>query len=762
MKQLFQSSRFILRVIISVFFGHSLSAANMNEMNHGPFASWTIRGATTTYKGIAIRIGDDSQATVCFDTDLLRMSAGWTGGFLKWYSERDGLERHPSIDGPVSFFNEAGPGWSITESFEDPRRIPYGPLPDSWAHYRGLFLHENRVVLSYSVGSCGILELPDFEVIQKEPVFTRTFNLEASSHPLFLRLFNIVGPDPKIFAARGVRGTHIIRFQSDAVNRILGCDGMPSGAEWEILEGHLCLSIPASSEARRFQIYLSDEPTGIIRNLINQMNKRIESTSVPDLSLFCKGGPSRWKSDLKTRSISGNDTEALAVDTLTHPEKNPWNSWMRFGGLDFLSADRAVLCSISGDVWLVSGMAPDSPELSWKRFATGLYQPLGVKVVDGAIYVLGRDQITRFHDYNNDGEADYYENFNNDSMVSENFHEFTLNLETDRDGNFYYTKGAPWPPDGDPDKVPELIKTPHAGILFQLPPDGSELRTYATGLRGPNGLAIGPDGQIVYSDNEGHWLPTCTLQLVRRGGFHGMKPTAFTVQEPTEFEQPICWIPHNVDNSPADPIWVTNSDWGPLHGKMLLSSYGKSNLSLVLTEEVDGAVQGGIINLPLRFQSGLVRTRFNPFDGHLYVCGMRVWQSTGARYGAFHRIRYTGRPLNLPIALNAEKNGMRLTFTCRLDPDIASDPQSYRIEQWNYRWTDRYGSPHYSVKNPEEKGQDEVWVHSVELSQDHRSVFLRTDPLKPVMQMHIAYDLLSEDDQELSHDIYNTIHKLRP
>lgn len=195
---------------------------------------------------------------------------------------------------------------------------------------------------------------------------------------------------------------------------------------------------------------------------------------------------------------------------------------------------------------------------------------------------------------------------------------------------------------------------------------------------------------------------------------------------------------------------------------MLLSSYGKSNLSLVLTEEVDGAVQGGIINLPLRFQSGLVRTRFNPFDGHLYVCGMRVWQSTGARYGAFHRIRYTGRPLNLPIALNAEKNGMRLTFTCRLDPDIASDPQSYRIEQWNYRWTDRYGSPHYSVKNPEEKGQDEVWVHSVELSQDHRSVFLRTDPLKPVMQMHIAYDLLSEDDQELSHDIYNTIHKLRP
>ena len=33
----------------------------------------------------------------------------------------------------------------------------------------------------------------------------------------------------------------------------------------------------------------------------------------------------------------------------------------------------------------------------------------GVKVIDGKIHVLERGQLTRLHDLNDDGEADYYE-----------------------------------------------------------------------------------------------------------------------------------------------------------------------------------------------------------------------------------------------------------------------------------------------------------------------------------------------------------------
>ena len=58
-----------------------------------------------------------------------------------------------------------------------------------------------------------------------------------------------------------------------------------------------------------------------------------------------------------------------------------------------------------------------------------------------------------------------------------------------------------------------------------------------------------------------------------------------------------------------------------------------------------------------------MRGRFNPHDGQLYLAGLRVWQSNGARYGAFHRVRYTGKPAHMPTELNVEKAGIRITFT---------------------------------------------------------------------------------------------------
>ena len=69
--------------------------------------------------------------------------------------------------------------------------------------------------------------------------------------------------------------------------------------------------------------------------------------------------------------------------------------------------------------------------MHWRRFATGLYQAVGLKIIDGDIYVLGRDQITKLHDLNGDGEADFYENFNNDVQVTPGFHEFAFDLQTD-------------------------------------------------------------------------------------------------------------------------------------------------------------------------------------------------------------------------------------------------------------------------------------------------------------------------------------------
>ena len=50
-----------------------------------------------TYKGVTVKLGDQEDAAVCFDTDLLRYSAGWTGGFLKTEARRYGKPMYPFL-----------------------------------------------------------------------------------------------------------------------------------------------------------------------------------------------------------------------------------------------------------------------------------------------------------------------------------------------------------------------------------------------------------------------------------------------------------------------------------------------------------------------------------------------------------------------------------------------------------------------------------------------------------------------------------------
>src|SRR6185437_15364594 len=161
-----------------------------------------------------------------------------------------------------------------------------------------------------------------------------------------------------------------------------------------------------------------------------------------------------------------------------------------------------------GDVWLVSGLRGDSGELTWQRIASGLFQPLGLKVVGETIYVACRDQIVILRDLNGDGETDFYECFNNDHQVTEHFHEFAMGLQTDAQGNFYYAKSARH-------ALPAVV--PHHGTLLRVAPDGSKTEILATGFRAANGVCQNHDGTFVITDQEGHWNPKNRINWVTPG-----------------------------------------------------------------------------------------------------------------------------------------------------------------------------------------------------------------------------------------------------
>lgn len=368
--------------------------------------------------------------------------------------------------------------------------------------------------------------------------------------------------------------------------------------------------------------------------------------------------------------------------------------------------------------------------------------------MDDVVHVAGLHEITRLHDFDGDRWADFYESFNADCEVSDSHHRFVTDLQTDSQGNFYYLKCT------------DEGNTAHGGSVVRVSADGQTFELFATGLRNPNGMGMGPGDLITFGKQQGTWIPTSGIHVVERGRFYGYMPSHHRGEAPTSFEPPICWIPHGVDNSSAGQVWVPSGErWGPLAGQMLHFSYGTCHLFLVLQETVDGVRQGGVIRMPgIEFESGAMRGRFRSQDGQLYVTGLRGWQTSAAMPGCLQRVRYTGRPVDLPKALSVEHGGVRLSFPEPLDPVLATDASRYQVQQWQYRWTANYGSPEFKVSDPEEKGRDEVPVRSVTLSADRTSVLLNLDGLRPVMQMAIAYDLGTGDGAPLKGQVFNTIH----
>jgi hypothetical protein len=107
-----------------------------------------------------------------------------------------------------------------------------------------------------------------------------------------------------------------------------------------------------------------------------------------------------------------------ALDTIPLPDDNPYGAWMRTSCLGFFDDGRCAVGTYTGDIWIVSGIDRELKHVTWQRFASGLYEPFGILVIDGLVHVTCRDGIKRLHDLNGDGHADYYETFFADPDVS--------------------------------------------------------------------------------------------------------------------------------------------------------------------------------------------------------------------------------------------------------------------------------------------------------------------------------------------------------
>ncbi|MFM8271369.1 MAG: DUF6797 domain-containing protein, partial [Gemmata sp.] len=704
-------------------------------MDYGPALMNTYEvggpGPNIAYKGIAVRLdpgpGGVSRGKqwALFDHDTMRLAAAWAGSqFIDWKGIHfNGQHQiHPKLAGDVQFANPVGPGWAdATGSFKDPRFLgrdkrPYGPLPKEWTRFKGTYQYGDLTLISYSVGQADVLELLGAESDPKKPgagVFTRTFEFGPTTHDVVCR----VAPTGVAVALVGDPRATLVEKDGFTLMK-LTADRQPAGVKVLISKG----------DADALAAFAKTTP------------------APKALKPLTEGGPKRWPEKLTTSVTAGKGDGPFAVDTFDLPGRNPWNALTRLTGFDFLDARRMAVCSWDGDVWLVSGIDKPEAGLAWQRIASGLFQPLGLKVRDGAIFVCCRDQIMKLNDLNGDGEADFYECFNSDHQVTEHFHEFAMGLQVDAEGNFYYAKSG---------RHALQALVPHHGTLLKVTKDGSKTEILATGFRAANGVCLNPDGTFFVTDQEGFWTPKNRINLVEKGGFYGNMwgYTDLTDTADSAMKQPLCWITNEFDRSPAELIWVTSDKWGPLKGSLLNTSYGMGKIFVVPHESVNGQAQGGMCPLPLpTFPTGVMRPRFSPTDGQLYVCGMYAWAGNQTVAGGFYRVRYTGKPADLPVSLKAKSGSVELTFTDPLDARAAADAKNYAVKAWSLKRTQSYGSKHIDEKP--------LPVSKATLSADGKTVRLELPDLAPTWCMEIKYRLSGADGRPVGGTIHNTIHAL--
>lgn len=533
--------------------------------------------------------------------------------------------------------------------------------------------------------------------------------------------------------------------------------------------GSLTLHIPASKSLTQFSIgYISAKP-----KLLGKAHLSLQKTTPAprELASLTKGGPSVYPQTVTATSTVASGDDTWLVDQIGLPVENPWHSNIRAGGFDFFSdGDAAAISTWNGDVWIVKGLKGDWKQVQWRRFATGLFETLGLKIVDDVIYVHGRDQLTRLHDQNNDGEADWYECFNNDVLITKNFHEFAFSLQTDKKGNFYITKGAPVLGGGRGfDKI-----LPHNGTVMRISKDGKNLEVLATGIRAPGGLGVGPNGEITTGENEGTWQPCCKLNyFTGKNKFLGVEDAAHHLKG-QKLHEPLCYFPMRIDNSGGGQVWAPkNSKWGLKSNELVHLSYGKSSLYRVLKEEVGGMMQGGVVRIPVKLKSSAMRARFHQ-DGSMYVLGYRGWQTNAATPQAFHRIRYNKKAITIPDQLKATDKGLYIRFEKELDASTVADKFNFKVERWKYMRTKQYGSGEFSIDNPDVEAEkrahereskkhrkhDQVEIARSTLLPDKKTVFLHIPSMKPAQQMSIVYKLKFADQSSAEGEIINTVHKM--
>ena len=698
-----------------------------------------------TPRALVLNLGGGAWAA--FDTDLLRIAAIWRGNAVTPKALAPGSHIKPDRktpggqfpapepDGTVWVANGIYAGWQTgaRPSLDDPREpapspeeVGRGPLSEETGRFKAVRLVGRDAVLEYTAGGADVQEWITVSQPNARLVVERHFRVGRSTRPLWVVL-GFTAKDGAISLSSQPGVPLVLETLAKAST------ASPAG------EG------PAPSVVR---VPPHDTPLEFCAAFT-------ETGPAPDLAprSIPSDAPAarRWPQEVTSRITRSTAKDAFVVDEISLPLDNPWRRNIRPGDIQFLADGTGVTVTLDGDVWLIRGLHEPQDVVRWRRFASGLHEPLTLAIRENQIYVFDRNGIWRLRDTNGDGEADVHELFSNAFAQTADMREFPNTIRLAPGGEFVIAKG----------NQQSTTIGKHNGTVIRISADGRRATVLGYGFRQPNlGVNI-RTGLVTASDQQGNYIPSTPLHIVGDNQFYGFLSDKLPREVyPAPIAEPMTWIPHAANASAMSQVWLFGARMGPLNDNLVHIGFNNPELFRVLINERGAKPQAAVVSITRAFEYPPLNGSVNPVDGQLYIAGLQIlgWGTTAKPLAGMGRVRYTGAPFTVPREIVAMDKGVLLRFDVALDADKAVNPDNYSLTSWRYKRTYQYGSPQFKADGT--PGIDRLAPSSVYVSTDRKSVFVGVPGMKPVMQMRVGWSLATADGRPFQETAYFTPYDL--
>lgn len=493
------------------------------------------------------------------------------------------------------------------------------------------------------------------------------------------------------------------------------------------------------------------------------MNITVKALQI--ISLVCLILPSFAQPSPKT------ENDYYRIITIPFPE----NIEMEVGGMAVLPNGELGVSTRRGDVWIIGNpYLKGNRQPTFKRFASGLHEPLGLLYRGDHYLVAQRGEVTKLTDLDNDGIADEYDSFAK-WPLSGNYHQYSYGPVLMPNGDMLVALNVDWIGKGG-------SLTKWRGWMLKLDKNG-KLTPWAAGLRSPSGFGTF-QGDIFYTENQGDWVASGRMTHLEKGDFAGNAASLRWSEEPDSpvklklgdipntgqpmyevakkvpgLKPPAVWFPHTILGISTSGFQedTTKGTFGPFAGQLFVADQGHSKIMRVFMEKINGVWQGVCFPFREGFQSGILKLDWG-LDGTLFVGQTsRGWSATGKSPFGIQRLVWTGETPFEMKTIKSRADGFEITFTQPIDPQSLLNKGDITLNSFTYPYHEKYGGDIMNLMD--------IDLNGIRISEDSLtlSIVVPADKLRKGYIHEIKSTAIrSKEGQPLLHNVgYYTLNEIQ-